>query len=110
MSSGTHLNRLTKMEMMHTVRVFKDANDDQRVDSVLAGLAIVLLLLPYVILEKLFGNAQTNLPVAAATSLLAFLAITVRRAFPMVFMWIAVSALTVQVILVATPTVGLCVI
>ncbi len=98
------------MEMMQTVRVFKDANDDWRVDPVLAGLAVVLLLVPYVILDNLFDSAQTNLPVATATSLLAFLAISVRRAFPMVFMWIAVSALTVQVILVPTPAVGLCVI
>ena len=98
------------MNVMQAVRAFKLSNDDWRADSLGAGLAIVFGLVPYVILDLLFDHSQTNLTAAAVTSLIAFLAISVRRTFPMVFMWIAVTTLTVQVILVPTPTVALCVI
>src|SRR5450756_3076324 len=93
MSSEPDLNRLVlMMNVVQTVRSFKDANDDWRVDVVLAGLAIVCGLVPYVILDHLFDPAQTNLTAATVTSLIAFLAISVRRSFPLVFMWIAAAA------------------
>ena len=95
---------------MQTVRSFKDANSDWRGDLVLAGLAIVFGLVPYVILDDLFDHAQTNLAVATVTSLIAFLAISVRRAFPLVFMFVAAAALLLQVIFVPTPAVGILVV
>jgi len=98
------------MNVVETVRSFKDANDDWRVDVVLAGLAIVFGLVPYVILDHLFDHAQTNLTAAAATSLIAFLAISVRRTFPLMFMWIAAAALLLQVAFVPTPAVGILVV
>ena len=98
------------MNVVETVRSFKDANDDWRVDVVLAGLAIVFGLVPYVILDHLFDHAQTNLAAAAATSLIAFLAISVRRTFPLMFMWIAAAALLLQVAFVPTPAVGILVV
>jgi signal transduction histidine kinase len=111
MSSEPDLNRLVlMMNVVQTVRSFKDANDDWRVDVVLAGLAIVFGLVPYVILDHLFDPAQTNLTAATVTSLIAFLAISVRRSFPLVFMWIAAAALLVQVALVPTPAVGILVV
>src|SRR5674476_1096774 len=102
MSSGTHLNRLRVMNVMQAVRAFKLSNDDWRADSLGAGLAIVFGLVPYVILDLLFDHSQTNLTAAAVTSLIAFLAISVRRTFPMVFMWIAATTLTAPVIRVPT--------
>ena len=96
--------------MVQTVRSFKDANSDWRGDLVLAGLAIVFGLVPYVILDDLFDHAQTNLAVATVTSLIAFLAISVRRAFPLVFMFVAAAALLLQVIFVPTPAVGILVV
>lgn len=111
MSSEPDLNSLVlMMNVVETVRSFKDANDDWRVDVVLAGLAIVFGLVPYVILDRLFDHAQTNLTAGAVTSLIAFLAISVRRAFPLVFMFIAAAALLVQVALVPTPAVGILVV
>ena len=111
MSSEPDLNSLVlMMNVVETVRSFKDANDDWRVDVVLAGLAIVFGLVPYVILDRLFDHAQTNLTAAAVTSLIAFLAISVRRAFPLVFMFISAAALLVQVALVPTPAVGILVV
>jgi signal transduction histidine kinase len=111
MSSEPDLNRLVlMMNVVETVRSFKDANDDWRVDVVLAGLAIVFGLVPYVILDHLFDHAQTNLAAAAATSFIVFLAITVRRAFPMVFMFVCASALLLQVAVVPTPAVGILVV
>jgi len=111
MSSEPDLNSLVlMMNVVETVRSFKDANDDWRVDVVLAGLAIVFGLVPYLILDRLFDHAQTNLTAAAVTSLIAFLAISVRRAFPLVFMFIAAAALLVQVALVPTPAVGILVV
>src|SRR5665647_2203765 len=111
MSSEPDLNSLVlMMNVVETVRSFKDANDDWRVDVVLAGLAIVFGLVPYVILDHLFDHAQTNLTAATVTSLIAFLAISVRRSFPLVFMWIAAAALLVQVALVPTPAVGILVV
>jgi len=96
--------------VVQTVRSFKDANSDWRGDLVLAGLAIVFGLVPYVILDDLFDHAQTNLAVATVTSLIAFLAISVRRAFPLVFMFVAAAALLLQVIFVPTPAVGILVV
>jgi signal transduction histidine kinase len=111
MSSEPDLNRLVlMMNVVETVRSFKDANDDWQVDVVLAGLAIVFGLVPYVILDHLFDHAQTNLAAAAATSLIAFLAISVRRTFPLMFMWIAAAALLLQVAFVPTPAVGILVV
>jgi signal transduction histidine kinase len=111
MSSEPDLNRLVlMMNVVETVRSFKDANDDWQVDVVLAGLAIVFGLVPYVILDHLFDHAQTNLAAAAATSLIAFLAISVRRTFPLMFMWIAAAALLIQVASVPTPAVGILVV
>ncbi|HEY5483693.1 MAG TPA: histidine kinase [Propionibacteriaceae bacterium] len=98
------------MDVVQTVRSFKDANSDWRGDLVLAGLAIVFGLVPYVILDDLFDHAQTNLAVATVTSLIAFLAISVRRAFPLVFMFVAAAALLLQVIFVPTPAVGILVV
>jgi signal transduction histidine kinase len=98
------------MNVVETVRSFKDAHDDWRVDVVLAGLAIVFGLVPYVILDHLFDHAQTNLAAAATTSLIAFLAISVRRTFPLMFMWIAAAALLLQVAFVPTPAVGILVV
>src|SRR5450759_654411 len=111
MSSEPDLNRLVlMMNVVETVRSFKDANDDWRVDVVLAGLAIVFGLVPYVILDHLFDHAQTNLATATATSFIVFLAITVRRAFPMVFMFVCASALLLQVAVVPTPAIGILVV
>lgn len=98
------------MSVVEAVRTFRDAHDDWRVDLILAGASIALLLVPYVILDDLFDTMGTNLPLAAATSLIAFLAISIRRAFPMFFMGITVAVITVQVILLPGPTVALAVI
>jgi len=95
------------MSVMEAVRAYKDANDDWRVDLVLAGVFLFLGLVPYVILDHLFNHADTDLPMATVTSFIAFLAIIVRRAFPMVFMFVAAAALLVQVALVPTPAVGI---
>ena len=98
------------MNVVQAARALKDANDDWRVDLVLAGVALLLGLLPYVILDHLFDRAQTNLAAATMTTFIAFLAISVRRAFPMVFMLVAAGVLLVQVALVPTPTVGVVVV
>lgn len=98
------------MDVTRTVRSLGATHDDWRVDILLAGLAIVLGLIPYVILDQVYDASQTNLPVAAVTSLVAFLAIVVRRSFPLVFMGIAAAALLLQVLLVPTPTVGILVV
>jgi signal transduction histidine kinase len=98
------------MNVVETVRAYRDANDGWRVDLVVAGLAIALLLVPYVILDDLFDTVGTNLPLAAATSLIAFLAIAIRRAFPMTFMWITVGVISVQVVLLPGPTAALVVV
>jgi signal transduction histidine kinase len=84
-----------------------DANDDWRVDLVLAG-AFVLFGLPlYVIIDNLVDRAQTDLLAAVITSLIAFLAIAVRRGFPMVFLFVTAGAMIIQVALVPTPAVGI---
>jgi signal transduction histidine kinase len=98
------------MNVMQAVRAFKLSNDDWRADSLGAGLAIVFGLVPYVILDLLFDHSQTNLTAAAVTSLIAFLAISVRRTFPLVFMWVAAAALLAQVALVPVPAVGILVV
>ncbi len=108
--AAADLNTLMPMNVEQAVRSFRDAHDGWRVDLALAVLAVVLLLVPYVVLDHLYDHANRALPVAAATSAIAFFAISIRRAFPMVFMWITVLVLTVQVILVPTPTVAVCVI
>jgi len=97
------------MSVVEVVRGFRDAHDDWRVDLVLAGVSIALLLVPYVILDDLFDTVGTNLPLAASTSLIAFLAISVRRAFPMFFMGITAAVIAVQVVLLPGPTVALAV-
>ena len=98
------------MNVVQTVRALKDANDDWRVDLVLAGVALLLGLLPYVILDHLFDPSQTSLAAATVTTFIAFLSISVRRAFPMVFMFVTAGVLLVQVALVPTPTVGIIVV
>jgi signal transduction histidine kinase len=98
------------MNVIEAVRAFKASNDDWRADFLGAGLAIVLGLVPYVILDLLFDHSQTNLTAAAATSLIAFLAISVRRTFPLVFMWVAAAALLSQVALVPVPAIGILVV
>jgi len=97
------------MSVVEAVRTFRDAHDDWRVDLILAGASIALLLVPYVILDDLFDTAGTNLPLAASTSLIAFLAISVRRAFPMFFLGITAAVIAVQIFLVPGPTVALAV-
>ena len=76
----------------------------------LAGLAIMLGLLPYVILDYVFDRSNNNLTAAVITSAVAFLAIAVRRSYPLVFMGVAAGALLVQVALVRTPAVGILVV
>ena len=98
------------MNVMQAVRAFKAANDGWRVDLALAGAALLLGLLPYVILDHLFDHAQTDLAAATVTTFIAFLAISVRRAFPMVFMFVTAGVLLIQVALVPTPTVGIVVV
>ncbi len=98
------------MNVVQAVRAYKEANDDWRVDLVLAGVFLFLGLVPYVILDHLFDHANAGLAVATVTSFIAFLAITVRRAFPMVFMFVAASALLLQVAFVPTPAVGILVV
>jgi signal transduction histidine kinase len=98
------------MSVVQAVRAYKDANDDWRVDLVLAGAFLFLGLLPYVILDHFFDHANTDLAVAAVTSFIAFLAISVRRAFPLVFMFVSAGALLLQVALVPVPTVGIVVV
>jgi signal transduction histidine kinase len=97
------------MSVVEAVRTFRDAHDDWRVDLILAGASIALLLVPYVILDDLFDTVGTNLPLAASTSLIAFLAISVRRAFPMFFLGITAAVIAVQIVLVPGPTVALAV-
>ena len=98
------------MNVVEAVRAYKDANDDWRVDLVLAGVFVFLGLLPYVVLDHIFDHSDHALAVAAVTSFIAFLAMTVRRAFPMVVMFITAGALLVQVALVSTPAVGILVV
>jgi signal transduction histidine kinase len=98
------------MNVVQAVRAYKEATDDWRVDLVLAGVFLFVGLVPYVILDHLFDRANTDLAVATATSLIAFLAIAVRRAFPMVFMCVAAGALLLQVVFVPTPAVGILVV
>jgi signal transduction histidine kinase len=97
------------MSVVEAVRTFRDAHDDWRVDLILAGASIALLLVPYVILDDLFDTVGTNLPLASSTSLIAFIAISVRRAFPMFFLGITAAVIIVQVILLPGPTVALAV-
>ena len=98
------------MNVVQAVRAYREANESWRVDLVLAGAFLFLGLVPYVILDNLVDRANTDLAVATMTSFIAFLAITVRRAFPMVFMFVAASALLLQVAFVATPAVGILVV
>ena len=98
------------MSVEEAVRSFTDAHDGWRVDLAIALLSTVLLLVPYVVLDRLYDYANTALPVAATTSLIAFLSIAVRRSFPWTFMWITVIVLAVQVIVVPTPTVAIAVV
>jgi signal transduction histidine kinase len=98
------------MNVVQTVRSLKDANNDWRVDLVLAGVFLFLGLVPYVILDHLVDRANTDLAVATVTSFIVFLAITVRRAFPMVFMFVCASALLLQVAVVPTPAIGILVV
>ena len=98
------------MNVVQAGRAYREANESWRVDVVLAGAFLFLGLVPYVILESLFDRANTDLAVATTTSFIAFLAITVRRAFPMVFMFVAASALLLQVAFVSSPAVGILVV
>lgn len=98
------------MDIASTVRALGATQDDWRADVTLAGLAIMLGLLPYVILDYVFDTANTNLTAASITSAVAFLAIAVRRTYPLVFMTVAALALATQVFLVPTPTVGILVV
>jgi signal transduction histidine kinase len=98
------------MSLVQAVRAYTDDNDDWRVDLVLAGLFMFLGLLPYVILDHLFDHSNTNLAVATVTSFIAFLSLSVRRSFPMVFMFVSAGALLIQVALVPKPTVGILVV
>ena len=98
------------MSVEQAVRSFANAHDGWGVDLVLAGLAVVLLLVPYAILDQLYDYANTSLPLAVVTSFIAFLSIAIRRAFPWIFMGITVSVLAVQVALISTPTVAVAVV
>ncbi len=98
------------MNIVRTVRALEATRDDWRADVTLAGLAIMLGLLPYVILDYAFDTSNTNLTAAAITSGVAFLAIAVRRTYPLVFMSVAALALATQVYLVPTPAVGILVV
>jgi signal transduction histidine kinase len=98
------------MSVAGAVRAYREANDDWRVDLVLAGAFLLLGLVPYAILDLIFDHLQTNLPVAILTSFIAFLSISVRRAFPMVFMWVTAAALLVQVTFTSVPGVGVAVV
>lgn len=98
------------MNLRETVRAAVSATDDWRVDLMLAGLAVMLGLLPYTILDYVFDSSNTNLTAAVITSGVAFLAIAVRRSYPLVFMGVAALALLVQVFLVPTPAVGILVV
>ncbi|MBI4899487.1 MAG: sensor histidine kinase [Actinobacteria bacterium] len=98
------------MSVAGAVRAYREANDDWRVDLVLAAAFLLLGLVPYAILDPIFDHLQTNLPVAIVTSFIAFLSISVRRAFPMVFMWVTAAALLVQVIFTSAPGVGVAVV
>ncbi len=98
------------MSAVQALRAYRDANDDWRVDLVLVGGFLVLGLVPYAILDPLFNPGQTNLPVAVATSFIAFLSVSIRRAFPLVFMWVTAAALLVQVAFTSVPGVGVAVV
>lgn len=98
------------MDIVRSARALGAARDDWRIDVVLAGLAMLLGLLPYVILDYVFDRANTDLPAAVITSGIAFAAIAIRRTYPLAFMAIAAAALLVQVLLVPTPTVGILVV
>ncbi len=98
------------MSVVQAVRAYKAANDDWRVDVVLAAVFMLFGLVPYVIIDYFFDHANTDLRVATVTSFICFLAVNVRRAFPMMFMVVCASALVVQVILVPTPAVGIIVV
>ncbi len=110
MPSASDVNTLGTMDIKGLVRSFGSPQDDWRVDVTLAGLAIMLGLLPYVILDYVFDRSNNNLTAAVITSTVAFLAIAVRRSYPMVFMNVAAGALLVQVILVQTPAIGILVV
>ncbi|HET7725333.1 MAG TPA: histidine kinase [Propionibacteriaceae bacterium] len=98
------------MNVVRAMRAFRDANDDWRVDLLLAGAFLALGFVPYAILDPLFDYGPTNRTVALVTSFIAFLAITIRRAFPLVFMAVAAAALLVQVALDPVPAVGIAVV
>ncbi len=110
MPARAHVNTLGSMDITSMVRSLGTGRDDWRVDVTLAGLAIMLGLLPYVILDYVFDRSNNNLPAAVITTAVAFLAIAVRRSYPLVFMSVAAGALLVQVFLVRTPTVGILVV
>ncbi|MHB1010042.1 MAG: sensor histidine kinase [Propionibacteriaceae bacterium] len=98
------------MSALRALRAYTDANDDWRVDLLLAGVFVALGLIPYVVLDSLFNHLQRNLTVAVVTSFIAFLSISIRRAFPMVFLSVTSAALLVQVALTPVPGVGIAVV
>jgi signal transduction histidine kinase len=110
MSADAYVNTLGSMDIMGMVKSLGSPRDGWRVDVTLAGLAIMLGLLPYVILDYVFDRSNNNLTAAVITSAVAFLAIAVRRSYPMVFMSVAALALLAQVALVRTPAVGILVV